>query len=46
MTNYNTLLNKIRDLGMDHRWAQMFVKKLQDDEKAFPVSDPEVKNGF
>lgn len=39
MTNYDVLLEKIRGLGMDHRWAQMFVKKLRDDENAFPVAD-------
>ena len=27
-TNYDVLLEKIRALGMDHRWAGMFVKKL------------------
>ena len=42
-TNYDLLLEKIRELGMDHRWAGMFVKKLCDDEKAFPVEDPEQK---
>lgn len=43
MTNYDVLLEKIRELGMDHRWAQMFVKKLRDDEVAFPVADEEKK---
>lgn len=43
MTNYDVLLEKIRALGMDHRWAGMFVKKLRDDENAFPVEDMEVK---
>ncbi len=43
MTNYDLLLEKIRALGMDYRWAGMFVKKLKDDEVAFPVADDEKK---
>lgn len=50
MTNYEALLEKIRNAGMDYRWSRMFVKKLSDDEKAFPVSREEaefaLKNGF
>ena len=42
-TNYDVLLEKVRKLGMDHRWAGMFVKKLRDDENAFPVNDIEKK---
>lgn len=42
-TNYDVLLEKIRNLGMDYRWAGMFVKKLRDDENAFPVHDIEKK---
>lgn len=42
-TNYDLLLEKIRGLGMDYRWSQMFVKKLRDDEQAFPVEDAEKK---
>ena len=42
-TNYDVLLEKIRDLGMDYKWSRMFVKKLHDDEDAFPVSDPNKK---
>ena len=38
-TDYDVLLEKIRALGMDYRWAGMFVKKLRDDENAFPVAD-------
>ena len=38
-TNYDVLLEKIRALGMDYRWSKMFVKKLRDDENAFPVLD-------
>ena len=43
MTDYDFLLEKIRNLGMDYRWAGMFVKKLRDDEAAFPVEDIEKK---
>lgn len=39
MTDYDLLLEKIRALGMDYRWAAMFVKKLKDDEAAFPTDD-------
>lgn len=39
MTNYEKLLEEVRALGMDYRWSAMFVKKLRDDEAAFPVSD-------
>ena len=42
-TNYDILLEKIRALGMDYRWAGMFVKKLRDDEIAFPVEDKDRK---
>ena len=43
MTNYDVLLGKMRALGMDYRWAEMFVNKLRDDEKEYPVEDVEVK---
>ena len=43
MTNYDKLLEKVRNLGMEYRWAKMFVKKLSDDEKAFPVSKEEAE---
>ena len=50
MTNYDVLLEKMREAGMDYRWSRMFVKKLSDDEKAFPVSGEEaafaLKHGF
>ncbi len=39
MTNYDLLLEKVRELGMDYRWSRMFVKKLRDDEAAFQVDD-------
>ena len=39
MTNYDMLLEKVRNMGMDYRWAGMFVKKLRDDEQAFPADD-------
>ena len=42
-TNYEKLLEKVRGLGMDYRWSKMFVKKLRDDESAFPVDDSEKK---
>ena len=44
MTNYDLLLEKNRALGMDYRWAGMFVKKLKDDENAFPVEDLEKRH--
>lgn len=50
MTNYDVLLEKVRAAGMEYRWSRMFVKKLADDEKAFPVSTEEaafaLKHGF
>lgn len=50
MTNYDKLLEKVREAGMEYRWSRMFVKKLADDEKAFPVSKAEaefaLKHGF
>ena len=41
MTNYDKLLERVRELGMEYRWSKMFVKKLSDDEKAFHVTDEE-----
>lgn len=41
MTNYDKLLEEVRNLGMDYKWSRMFVKKLRDDEAAFPVADIE-----
>ena len=50
MTNYDKLLEKVRQAGMEYRWSRMFVKKLSDDEKAFPVSPEQaafaLKHGF
>lgn len=50
MTNYEKMLDNVRALGMDYKWSKMFVKKLADDEKAFPVSKEEtewaLKRGF
>ena len=43
MTNYDKLLEEVRALGMDYRWSRMFVKKLRDDEQAFPVADEATK---
>ena len=42
MTDYNVLLELLRENGMDKKWAQMFVKKLADDEKVF-TADEETK---
>lgn len=39
MTNYDKLTDLVRELGMDYKWAKMFVKKLADDERAFPMTD-------
>lgn len=39
MTNYDTLLQLLKDEGMDKKWSRMFVKKLSDDEKAFPTDE-------
>lgn len=50
MTDYKLLLKKLRDYGMDYKWAKMFVKKLADDEKAFYATDEQkewaLKRGF
>ena len=50
MTNYEVFLEKIRALGMDYKWSKMFVKKLSDDEKAFPATKEQaewaLKRGF
>ena len=43
MTNYDKLLEKIRALGMDYKWAKMFVKKFADDERAFPIDEQQKK---
>lgn len=39
MTNYDRLLDLVIQNGMDKKWAKMFVKKLSDDEKAFPTDE-------
>ena len=39
MTNYEKMLEEIRGLGMEPKWSKMFVKKLSDDEKDFPMTD-------
>lgn len=50
MTNYDLLLEELRNLGMDYKWSKMFVKKLGDDERAFSLTDEEkewaLKKGF
>ncbi len=43
MTNYDKLLDEVRKLGMEYRWAGMFVKKLRDDEAAFPTTPDKIK---
>ena len=43
MTDYNLLLEKIRDLGMNHKWAATFVARLKEDEEEFHVSPDKVK---
>lgn len=42
-TDYDKLLDKMRQYGMDYKWSQMFVKKLADDERAFQVDDEKKK---
>lgn len=37
MMNYDGMVESMRAIGMDYRWSKMFVKKLADDEKAFPA---------
>ena len=39
MTNYDHLIELMRENGMDYKWAKMFVKKLSDDEQVFCVDD-------
>ncbi len=39
MTNYDKLQEILIEKGMDKKWSKMFVKKLFDDEKAFPVDE-------
>lgn len=39
MTNYEMLTDLLRENGMDYKWTKMFVKKLSDDEQAFPTDD-------
>lgn len=41
MINYDVMLETVRSLGMDYKWAKMFVKKLRDDEEAFSTTDEE-----
>ena len=39
MTNYEKLRELLVKEGMDKKWSGMFVKKLSDDEQAFPADD-------
>lgn len=41
-TDYDHLLELVRESGMDYKWARMFVKKLADDEKQY-FADEETK---
>lgn len=43
MTNYDKLLQAVRDMGMDYRWSKMFVEKIAIDERAFPHIDADTK---
>ena len=43
MTDYRMLLDKIRELGMDYKWAISFVKRLQEDEENFSVTEIDKK---
>ncbi len=50
MTDYEKMLNEVRLLGMDNKWAKMFIKKFSDDEKLFPLDEKQkewaMKRGF
>ena len=39
MTNYDKMIELLTASGMDKKWVKMFVKKLSDDEKAFPTDE-------
>ncbi len=39
MTDYELLLEKMRKLGMNYKWAISFVKRLKEDEENFIVSE-------
>ena len=41
-TDYDRLLELVREAGMDYKWAAMFVKKLKDDENEF-IADEKTK---
>lgn len=43
MTNYDKMLELVRSLGMDFKWAKMFIKKFADDEKAFDLTEEQKK---
>lgn len=44
MINYDVMLEKMRALGMNHKWAITFVKRLKQDEIDFPnVSEADKK---
>ena len=43
MTNYDKLIDLLREMGMDYKWSRMFVKKFADDEKAFVMTEEQKK---
>ena len=49
-TDYDRLLELVRESGMDYKWSAMFVKKLADDEKQYYADDATkewaLKRGF
>lgn len=50
MTDYQLLLEKLKEAGMDRKWSNMFVRKLEKDEQAFSVTPEQrewaLKRGF
>lgn len=43
MTNYESLTESLRAMGMDYKWTKMFVKKFADDERAFSMTPDEIE---
>lgn len=43
MTDCDKLLEEVRALGMDYKWAKMFVKKFANDEKAYEMTAEQKK---
>lgn len=42
-TDYDKLLELVRQSGMEYRWASMFVKKLADDEREYEADEATTK---